>query len=119
MKQQHYCELFHTPFLPGTTHTLLEVIHSSNREHRHGLDSDCKPGFYSFFWMLTVPDGEELPNDFDELFGRTDDACGKGAVVKSKTFNQKVLDSVVKKSRQCIEEVRKVHANTELYKEVS
>ena len=41
---EHYWELFSVPMLPGSTHVLAEIIHSSSREHRH---NDLKSDFPS------------------------------------------------------------------------
>ena len=65
---EHFWKLAPIPVLAGTTHTLVEVIHSSNREHRHGLKHDSAPGYYTFLWPLSIPSIESIPNDFDDLF---------------------------------------------------
>ena len=84
------------PILAGSTHTLVEVIHSSNREHRHGLKSDSAPGYYMFLWPLTISDGEKISDDFDDLHRYYPD-CGRymSFTPGGKAFSQKQFSLVV------------------------
>ena len=103
---EHYWELFPIPILPGTTHTLAEVIHSSNREHRHQLKSDCVPGYYSYLWTLIIPDDEEIPNDFDALYSYSDETLCSGLMRNGRTFNQKDLSLAIEKVLCFIQEIK-------------
>ena len=116
---EHIWKLCPATLIKGTTHTLIEVLHSSNREHRHGLKKDSTPGYYSYMWPLIIPDGEKIPDDFDELFEYH--PKGKychGLMREGKTFNQKDFSTAVEKVMLCVNELTAISSAKKSQKEV-
>ena len=112
---KHFWKLCPVEVIPGTTHTLVEVIHSANREHRHRLKTDSTPGYYSFMWSLIIPEGEKIPDDFDELleYYQSGEYC-HGLMRKGKTFNQKDFSMAVEKIMLCIKEITAIRSDEKL-----
>ena len=116
---EHYWKLCPVEVVTGTTHTLVEVIHSSNREHRHNLKSDCVAGYYSYMWPLVIPDNEEIPDDFDELLKYYPNGdYAHGLFLKGKTFKQKDLLKVVEKIMSGLEEIAAIRLTDQSHMEV-
>lgn len=116
---EHFWKLCPVEVITGSTHTLVEVIHSSNREHRHKLTAGSVSGYYSYLWPLILPDSKKIPNDFDELleyFPYGD--SGSGLMLEGRTFNQKDLSLAVDKVMLFIEEVAAYRSAYESNKEV-
>ena len=111
---EHYWKLCPVWIIKGTTHTLVEVIHSSNREHRHGLESDSEQGFYSFLWPLTVPGDQDVPTDFDDLYTfYSNREYGHGLMASGKNFSNKGFMKAVEKATRLITELTKYHSASE------
>ena len=107
---EHYWELFPVSMIPEATHTILEVIHSSNREHRHELKANSTPGYYSFLWSVAISDDEEQLNDFDELLKYSvGDKLISGLQRKGRSFKSKDLSLAVKKVLPFIDEIKKIN----------
>lgn len=104
-ESEHFWKLSPVWIIRGSTHTLTEVIHSSNREHRHGLKSDCIPGYYVYHWPLVIPDNEKMPHDFDMLYHYHFKGCAKGLLLNGKTFNKTDFSRAIEKSECYINEL--------------
>lgn len=102
---EHFYKLFPISILPETTHTLLEVIHSSNREHRHRLKSDSKQGYYLYLWAIAFPDNAEISNDFDELHSYSAERSFSSFLLEGKKFNPKDFSLAIEKGLLPIKEI--------------
>ena len=115
---EHYWELFPVPLIgQGETHTIVEVIHSANREHRHDLISDAVPGYYSYFWPLTIQDDKKIPDDFDELFNFCEEFKASGLMRNGQTFRQKDFNIAIKKALSVVSEIAEVHSQNKSQRE--
>ena len=115
---EHFWELFNVPLLgQGETHTIVEIIHSSNREHRHGLTPDSTPGYYSYIWPLTIPDDKKIPDDFDELLNYDEGFMASGLMRSGRIFKQKDFALAIEKALSFIDEIAKIHSQNKPQRE--
>ena len=95
---EHFWKLLPVSILMGTTHTLVEVMHSSNRELRHRLNGDSEPGYYGYYWAIAIPDDEETPDDFDELYYLSSGDHYQGFLRTGKEFKESDFSLAVERS---------------------
>ena len=116
---EHFWKLCPARFIGDTTHLLVEVIHSSNREHRHGLKSESEQGYYGFLWPLTIRGGQDTPPNFDDLYALySGDEYGHGLILRGRRFKSEKFFKAIEKVNCLIEEINTAFPTSKSGKEV-